>query len=229
MQPSVTISMATYQGLDYLKNCSLPSILIQTHQNFEVLISNDGPDPEVQLLIESMNDPRFKYFDYPRKEYADKKEAWCVGGARGHNLNFKIAQGKYIADLDQDDLWAPDFLETKIKFLESNTNIDFVHSTCAFSSGMVYYGKQYDGSTTLNTIGHLTVLYRNKLKKYEFTETGHVPGDFLRWQQMYKDGVKMQYLPVIKSLYNQKDKSFDQLREIYKKLFGVEILKLGEP
>jgi len=225
MEPLVTISIATYKGLDYLKNCSLPSILIQDYQNFEVLISNDGPDSDLQLFVESLNDSRIKYSIYPRVKYANEQEARCTGGARGQNINLSNAQGKYIAELDQDDFWAPDFLRTKVNYLEANPDVDFIHSLCAFSSG-IYFGKEYNGSAIHNTIGHLTILYKNHLKKYKFIESGQLPADFLRWQEMYKRGVKMKYLPIVKTLYNQKDKTFPELRIIYRRLFGVDLSPL---
>jgi hypothetical protein len=178
------------------------------------------------MFVKSLNDPRIKYSDYQSPTYSSSKERSCTGGARGHNLNFNLVRGVYIAELDQDDFWAPDFLATKIDFLEHNPNIDFVHSTCAFSSGMVVYGAQYRGSPSHNTIGHLTVVYKSFLKKYSFLESGEFPADFARWQAMYKDGVKMQYMPVMKSLYNQKDKSFDDLRKIYFNLFKYNLSTL---
>lgn len=225
-KPLVTISIPSYNGIDFLKNCSIPSILNQTYGNFEAFIINDGPDRAVENLIKSLNDNRFKYLDYPKVNYHSKHETWCLGGTTGQNIALDMCSGDYISHLDQDDLWAPFFLSYKVNYLNSNKEIDFVHSNCIWSSGNIIFGTNYNGSKTKNTMSHHTVMYRSFLKKYKYTTTGSVPADFDRWQRMYDDGVKMKYLKITDSIYNKKTESFSQIRDLYFRFFGKKIIPI---
>ena len=120
----ISIIIPTYEGLDYLINCSIPSVLNQTYKNYEVLIINDGPDKEVEDLVSQL-DNRFIYHDVPRTEYGAPATAWAVGGAPGRNYGLEIARGDLIAPLDQDDVWYPHMLQSRVDFFNEYQNAVF--------------------------------------------------------------------------------------------------------
>lgn len=72
----------------------------------EVIVSNDGPDPDKRNILKNLEDERIKYVEAPRKGNA--------GATR--NFGIKHATGDWIALLDDDDVWLPEKLE--MQFLE---------------------------------------------------------------------------------------------------------------
>jgi hypothetical protein len=75
-------------------------VLAQTHQDYEVLIANEGYDTKVKNLINSIGDARLKYYEYEERTYNDQYNRWCTGGAHGVNMLLDRAEGKYIAHLN---------------------------------------------------------------------------------------------------------------------------------
>ncbi|WP_341791057.1 glycosyltransferase family 2 protein [Rickettsia endosymbiont of Gonocerus acuteangulatus] len=97
---------------------AIESVLIQTHQNFEVLVIDDGSTDDVSKLIEiCKKDKRIKYF---------RRENEGVSAAR--NFGIEKAKGEYIAFLDSDDLFMPNKIETQLRFMVENDRL-FSHTS----------------------------------------------------------------------------------------------------
>jgi len=107
--PLVSVIVPTYNRPDMLKE-ALMSILSQTYQNVEVIVVNDAGE-DIKDVIDSLN-----------KEgkiiYLQHKENRGLPAAR--NTGLKAAKGKYIAYLDDDDIYYPNHLETLVNFLENS-------------------------------------------------------------------------------------------------------------
>lgn len=104
----VTVIIPTYQCLEYLPK-ALGSVFNQTHDNFEVIVINDGGDLRTQHYLESVDDPRLRYINTEG-----------VGVAEARNLGVRDATGDYIAFLDADDFWLPDKLRIQVALHQSN-------------------------------------------------------------------------------------------------------------
>lgn len=101
--------MPTYNAGRFL-SASIESVLGQTYQNLELLISDDcSSDQETldTLQLYSEKDPRVKVF------YSDKNQ----GAGPTRNNSIHEAKGRYIAFCDSDDQWLPNKLEKQIAFL----------------------------------------------------------------------------------------------------------------
>jgi hypothetical protein len=105
--PAVTAVVAAYRAGDYLRQ-AIASALAQTLTDLEVLVSDDAGDPEVRRLTESFRDPRIRYRSNPGR----------LGPARNHWAGFAAARGRYLAVLNHDDLWKPEFLATLTAVLD---------------------------------------------------------------------------------------------------------------
>lgn len=106
----VSVIMPTYNGSKYLA-ASIESILSQTYQNLELLITDDhSSDPlTLQLLKDfSQKDPRVDVV------FLDTNMG--PGYARNHAI--ERARGQYIAFCDSDDRWAEDKLEKQLAFMK---------------------------------------------------------------------------------------------------------------
>src|SRR5690606_35592492 len=78
---------------------TIESVLAQTFQDFEIIIVNDGSTDNSEALVNSISDPRIKYF---------KQENKGVSTAR--NFGIEKSSAKLIAFLDADDYWYPNHL-----------------------------------------------------------------------------------------------------------------------
>ena len=63
---TVTLGVPAYRGEAYIAE-TLTSIQAQTHEDLEVLISLDGPDPATEEACRPfLSDPRFRLMSQPR-------------------------------------------------------------------------------------------------------------------------------------------------------------------
>lgn len=108
MTPLVSIIMPCYNAERYIAQ-SIESVLAQTYQNWELLITDDGStDKSVEIISKySKNDDRINVM------VPDEHQ----GIARTRNMSISRARGRFVAFLDNDDLWKPEKLEKQIKFM----------------------------------------------------------------------------------------------------------------
>ena len=117
MQPAVSVIMPTYNRADYLKK-AVQSILDQTFNNFELVIINNYSTDDTLEVINAFNDSRIKVINF--------KNGGVI--AKSRNQGIMQSVGKYIAFLDDDDLWCPDKLELQIKYMDEHPDFDLVYS-----------------------------------------------------------------------------------------------------
>ena len=89
---------------------ALESLRRQTYTDFEVLLVNDGGSPPAREILEPPPGRGLRVLDTepPR------------GRARALNTGLKNALGRYVAYLDDDDLFHPDHLATLAGFLDGS-------------------------------------------------------------------------------------------------------------
>jgi len=119
--PKVSIILTTYNNPPFLKE-ALESVLNQTYTDWELILIVDPPfSGELErLIVEYVN-------DYPNKIKYIKNDK-RVGFRNCLNQGLKIAEGEYIARIDDDDVWLPEKLAEQIEFLEKNK--DYVLLGC---------------------------------------------------------------------------------------------------
>lgn len=102
MQPLCTVVIVTYRRRHHLK-MAIKSVMDQTLTAYECLIFNDYPDDnkDIKILVDSLEDHRFRYISSNSSKGANY---W-------RNKGIDLAQGKFIAFLDDDDQWMPTKLE----------------------------------------------------------------------------------------------------------------------
>ncbi|WP_395074195.1 glycosyltransferase family 2 protein [Flavobacterium sp.] len=116
--PLVSVIIPTYKRVNYLK-LTLDSIINQTFQDFEIIVIDDGSPSDENLILCN----NYKKVYYIKIENSG-------GPAKPRNIGIKEAKGKYIAFVDDDDLWLPSKLEKQIAILEQNLDFGLVHSCC---------------------------------------------------------------------------------------------------
>lgn len=108
MTPLVSIIMPCYNAERYIAQ-SIESVLAQTYQNWELLITDDGStDKSVEIISKyCTKDDRINVL------VPDEHQ----GIAKARNMSISRAKGRFVAFLDNDDLWKPEKLEKQIKFM----------------------------------------------------------------------------------------------------------------
>lgn len=87
---------------------AIQSVLNQSYKDFEIIVVNDG-GTEVEGIVQLLNqDGRITYVRHPHNQ----------GLAAARNSGLRLARGKYIAYLDDDDVFYSDHLETLVSYLE---------------------------------------------------------------------------------------------------------------
>lgn len=113
-QPLITVVMPNYNGQRFVGQ-AIDSVLAQTYQNFELLVVDDcSNDDSLRLIMErAQRDKRIRLI-------ALKENS---GVATARNVGIREAKGKYIALLDNDDLWTADKLERQLAIAEKGADI----------------------------------------------------------------------------------------------------------
>lgn len=104
----MSIITPCYNGAKYIEE-TIDSVIAQTYKNWEMLIVDDGSrDDSAQIVT--------KYCEQEERIKLISQEN--AGSAAARNNGIRNAQGQYIALLDADDLWHPQFLEKQINFMK---------------------------------------------------------------------------------------------------------------
>lgn len=101
--------MPAYNAEKYIQE-AIDSILNQSYANFELLIFDDGSSDTTRDIINSISDERIK------KIYAETNQ----GVIEARNQLIGIANGKYIALMDADDVALNTRFEKQVTFLEAD-------------------------------------------------------------------------------------------------------------
>lgn len=116
----VSFIIGTYNGSIKLHRM-ISSILNQSYKNYEIIICDDfSNDDTFDILIDYKN-------KYPNLFKIIKNEK-SLKLAESLNKCLKIAEGEYIARIDDDDLCYEDRLIKQVRFLDENSNIDCIGS-----------------------------------------------------------------------------------------------------
>lgn len=107
--PAVTVVLTVYRRTRYLPG-ALRSALAQSRDDIEVVVADDSASPDVAALCADVAraDGRVRYRPSPRR----------LGVAPNLRAVAAETRGRYLAILNDDDEWEPDFLERMVDALD---------------------------------------------------------------------------------------------------------------
>lgn len=108
MNPIVSIVLPVYNCPQYV-GAAIESMLAQTWCDYELIIIDDGSRDETPEVLRRYHDPRIRLYGQTNR-----------GLAATLNRGIELAQGKYIARQDQDDVSLPKRLAMQVAHLDAN-------------------------------------------------------------------------------------------------------------
>jgi glycosyltransferase involved in cell wall biosynthesis len=128
--PLVSVVIPCYNATKYIPD-TLNSLRAQTFRDFEVILVNDGcPDTEnLERALEPYRD-EIVYI---------KSGKWAsISGSRNTGIN--ASQARYIAFLDADDAWEPEYLKVLVGILEADPSIDLIYANATYIGDTAWTG-----------------------------------------------------------------------------------------
>lgn len=105
-KPRISVISPLFNKEDYIK-AAIESVLQQEFACCEIIIVDDGSTDRGAEIVESISDPRIKLIRQTN-----------AGVAAARNCGIEQAQGEFVAFLDADDLYLPNFLKTIADMIE---------------------------------------------------------------------------------------------------------------
>jgi len=193
--PEISVCMPCYNAGKYIEEC-IESVLNQSFPDFEFVIVDDGSTDHTADIVRNYSDSRIRLVE---------KEHDYI---QSLNTSILLAEGKYIARMDSDDVMMPDRLLIQYNYLENHPHIDLI------GGGFEYFGnRQGFFSPAINAspitmeemlendiIAHPTVMIRKEAfskipvmyeEEYKYAE------GYKLWMTMLAHGLVLDNIPDI--------------------------------
>ncbi|HSN65370.1 MAG TPA: glycosyltransferase family 2 protein [Fusibacter sp.] len=180
----VSIITPSYNSSKFI-SATINSVLSQTVTHWEMIIVDDcSTDNSVEIIQSCVEkDSRIKLIELTRNS----------GAAVARNKAIEMAQGRYIAFLDSDDLWLPSKLEKQLAFMQKNnypfiyTAYDKIDEEGEFFGHVGAFDKvNYFDMLKNPSIGCLTVIYDTNHFGKVYMPLIHKRQDFGLWLKLLK-------------------------------------------
>lgn len=119
MTPVVSVIIPAYRVAQYIP-ATLQSVMAQTYRDYEVIVVDQDMNEAMATALQPFSE-RIVHL---------KKDPTNLASAR--NCGAKHARGRYLAFLDGDDCWAPDFLSDMVPMIEAGNGLDVVYANAVF-------------------------------------------------------------------------------------------------
>jgi glycosyltransferase involved in cell wall biosynthesis len=110
--PKVSVIIPSYNHEAYVR-AAVDSVLTQTFQDLEVVVTDDGSKDRTAEIVGSIGDKRVSLEKLPRN----------YGVCIASNNAIRRAKGDYLAFLCSDDIFLPDKLAKQVRLLDDHRNV----------------------------------------------------------------------------------------------------------
>ena len=209
--PAVSIIVPAYKAAGFIGQ-ALASVFAQTFTSYEVVVVNDrSPDtPALERALVPFRD---------RVTYLVRNENGGVAAAR--NTGIRVARGRYIALLDSDDTWEPDYLEEQVRILDADPSVAMVYPNALIVGDHPHEGRTYmevcpsDGPVTIASLltgrcnAFISAMVRRDavLRAGLFDEDLRSVEDFEMWVRLLAAGERIRYHRKVLARYRKHPES----------------------
>lgn len=130
--PLISVIIATYNRESLLPR-AINSVLVQTYPNFEIVVVNDGSDDNTISYLNSISNEKIIIYNCDHNK----------GVVSAHNIGIKLARGRYLALLGDDDELLPNALSTIVEEFSKHSldNVKILWFNCKYSQSGKSTGK----------------------------------------------------------------------------------------
>ena len=130
--PLVSVIIPAYNAAAYIGG-ALASVFAQTFEDYEVIVVNDGsPDTPALERALAPYDGRIVYVEQENR-----------GPSGARNTAIGVARGRYVALLDSDDEWLPEYLAEQVRMFEAEPRLDMVYADAELFGDSSLAGKTF--------------------------------------------------------------------------------------
>ena len=108
----ISVIIPTYNNVKQLIN-TINNVCDQSYKDIEIIIIDDNSTDETKDKILNLHNDKIKYYKNPKN----------LGVSQSRIIGVKQASGKYIAFIDDDDIWINEKLSKQYKLIEEK-NLD---------------------------------------------------------------------------------------------------------
>lgn len=118
--PKVSVMFMSYNHGQYIQR-AMDSVLNQTLQDFEVILSDDCSKDNTKEVLECYKDERISLHFHRENQ----------GATINNKYIWKHCKGEYLALINSDDVWLPEHLQKSVDYLDAHKECGAVFSWAA--------------------------------------------------------------------------------------------------
>ena len=219
----VSVIIPTYSRTDFLA-ITLKSVVGQSYDPIEIIVVDDGSKGDDNKILCD----QYQNVTYLKIENSG-------GPSKPRNKGIKLANGKYIAFLDDDDIWLTDKIAKQVEILEHHKSYGLVHGYCKVIDQDGNYtheiigrpGKQdlKHGDVKLRMAGNWTLMMPTPLVRKEvidkigyFNEQMPQAGEDVEFWVRCSFITKFYYLDEPLALYRKHESNSQKLKDHFKEV-----------
>lgn len=205
--PMVSVIVPAYNVAGFIKD-ALDSAFAQTFKDYEVIVVNDGSPDTVEL--ERVLEP------YGQRIIYLKQENRGLSGAR--NTALRHSRAPFIALLDADDIWLPNYLEAQTAAMNADSTLDVIYPDADVFGDAPEAGQRFmqmcpsNGEVTFESLVRqecnvmICAMARREtvLRVGLFDETLRSSEDFDLWLRIIKAGGRIAYHREVLARYRKR-------------------------
>jgi hypothetical protein len=187
--PLISVCLPTFNGAKYIA-AAIESVLGQTYQNFEVIVTDDGSQDQTLLIVEefSKTDKRVKLFRNQQR----------LGAVKNYNHSVHSSNGSFIKPFAQDELLGATNLARCVETLIANPDLSFVTTAKDWIDELdrpIMTGDGYPRAVTQYFDGDERINYLQTLRSCFSTLTNWVgaPSTLLFRREVFQDGFSPEF------------------------------------
>lgn len=225
----ISIIVPVYNSEKFIEN-TIESVINQTYDSWELILVNDCSTDKSEEIIKKYINDKIKLINLERNS----------GAAVARNKGIEVANGKYIAFLDSDDVWKKEKLEKQINFMKNNkcvfsfTGYEFADENLKNLGRIVKVPQKINYKQALKntTISTITVMLEVEALGKELVKMPNVKSeDTATWWKILKTGIEAYGMQESLSLYRRSKNTlssnkFEAIKRIWNLYRNVENLNI---